>query len=41
MSFLSSAWPWQGLLFFPVLLIFIGILLFSATTLAFFIKQRV
>ncbi|HEY5002462.1 MAG TPA: permease [Ktedonobacteraceae bacterium] len=41
MSFLSSAWPWKGLLFFPALLIFIGILLFSAATLAFFVKQRV
>ncbi len=41
MSFLASALPWRGLLFFPALLIFIGVLLFSTTTLAFFVKQRV
>jgi uncharacterized membrane protein YraQ (UPF0718 family) len=41
MSFLASALPWKGLLFFPALLIFIGVLLFSTTTLAFFVKQKV
>ncbi len=41
MSFLASALPWRGLLFFPALLIFIGVLLFSTTTLAFFVKQKV
>ena len=40
-SFLSSALPWRGLLFFPLLLVFIGILLFSTATLAFFVKQRI
>lgn len=40
-SLLSSAQPWQGLLFFPLLLVFIGILLFSTATLAFFVKQRI
>jgi uncharacterized membrane protein YraQ (UPF0718 family) len=39
MNLLSSALPWQGLLFFPVLLVFIGVLLFSTATLAFYIKQ--
>jgi uncharacterized membrane protein YraQ (UPF0718 family) len=41
MNFLSSALPWRGLLFFPALLIFIGILLFSTATLAFYVKQSV
>lgn len=40
-NFLSSALPWRGLLFFPLLLVFIGILLFSTATLAFFVKQRI
>ncbi|WP_165423550.1 permease [Ktedonosporobacter rubrisoli] len=39
MNLLSSALPWKGLLFFPVLLIFIGVLLFSTATLAFYVKQ--
>lgn len=38
-NFLSSALPWRGLLFFPALLIFIGVLLFSTATLAFYVKQ--
>jgi uncharacterized protein len=33
--------PWQGLAFFPALLVFIGVLLFSTATLAFYVKQRV
>ncbi len=41
MNLLSSALPWRGLLFFPALLIFIGILLFSTATLAFYVKQTV
>jgi len=41
MSFLSSALPWRGLLFFPALLVFIGVLLFSTATLAFYVKQSV
>jgi len=41
MSLLSSALPWHGLLFFPALLIFIGVLLFSTATLAFYVKQSV
>ncbi len=40
-NLLSSALPWRGLLFFPLLLVFIGILLFSTATLAFFVKQRI
>lgn len=36
-----SALPWQGLAFFPALLVFIGVLLFSTATLAFYVKQRV
>ena len=39
MSLLPSALPWQGLLFFPALLVFIGVLLFSTATLAFYVKQ--
>jgi uncharacterized membrane protein YraQ (UPF0718 family) len=39
MSFLPSALPWQGLAFFPALLVFIGVLLFSTATLAFYVKQ--
>src|SRR5215472_2781738 len=39
MNLLPSALPWQGLLFFPALLIFIGVLLFSTATLAFYLKQ--
>lgn len=41
MNFLSSALPWRGLLFFPALLIFIGVLLFSTATLAFYVKQSI
>jgi uncharacterized membrane protein YraQ (UPF0718 family) len=36
-----AAAPWQGLAFFPALLVFIGVLLFSTATLAFYVKQRV
>jgi len=39
MNLLPSALPWRGLLFFPALLIFIGVLLFSTATLAFYMKQ--
>src|SRR5947209_832257 len=39
MSLLPSALPWQGVLFFPALLVFIGVLLFSTATLAFYVKQ--
>src|SRR5919205_1334374 len=39
MTFLPSALPWRGLLFFPALLIFIAVLLFSTATLAFYVKQ--
>ena len=39
MTFLPSALPWHGLLFFPVLLVFVGVLLFSTATLAFYVKQ--
>ncbi|WIG61238.1 MAG: hypothetical protein OJF49_003986 [Ktedonobacterales bacterium] len=38
-SLVNSALPWQGVLFFPGLLIFIGVLLFSTATLAFYVKQ--
>ncbi len=41
MNLLSSALPWRGLLFFPALLVFIGVLLFSTATLAFYVKQSV
>lgn len=41
MNLLSSALPWQGLLFFPALLFFIGMLLFSTATLAFYVKQTI
>ena len=37
----SSALPWNGLLFFPALLAFIAVLLFSTATLAFYIKQTI
>lgn len=40
MNFLSSSLPWRGLLLFPALLMFIGVLLFSTATLAFYVKQR-
>jgi uncharacterized membrane protein YraQ (UPF0718 family) len=39
MNFLASALPWRGLLFFPALLVFIGVLLFSSATIAFYLKQ--
>jgi uncharacterized membrane protein YraQ (UPF0718 family) len=39
MSFLPSALPWRGLALFPALLVFIGVLLFSVATLAFYVKQ--
>jgi len=35
----ASALPWNSLLFFPALLAFIGVLLFSTATLAFYVKQ--
>lgn len=41
MNLLPSAIPWQGLLFFPALLVFIGVLLFSTATLAFYVKQTI
>src|SRR5947209_219202 len=41
MDLLSSALPWRGLLFFPALLVFIVVLLFSTATLAFYMKQTV
>ncbi len=41
MNLLPSALPWKGLLAFPLLLIFIGVLLFSTATLAFYLKQTV
>lgn len=41
MNLVASALPWKGLLFFPALLVFIGVLLFSTATLAFYIKQTV
>ncbi len=39
MNLLPSALPWRGLLYFPALLVFIGVLLFSTATLAFYVKQ--
>ncbi len=39
MSFLTSALPWKGIVFFPALLAFIAVLLFSTATLAFYVKQ--
>src|SRR5712692_10307420 len=41
MNLLSSALPWEGLAAFPALLIFIGVLLFSTATLAFYVKQTI
>ncbi len=41
MNLLPSALPWRGLLFFPALLVFIGVLLFSTATLAFYVKQTI
>lgn len=41
MTFLSSALPWYQLALFPALLIFIGVLLFSTATLAFYLKQTI
>lgn len=41
MSFLPSALPWRGLALFPALLVFIGVLLFSTATLAFYVKQTI
>jgi uncharacterized membrane protein YraQ (UPF0718 family) len=38
-SFLTSALPWKGIVFFPALLAFIAVLLFSTATLAFYVKQ--
>jgi uncharacterized protein len=38
-TLLNSALPWRSLLFFPALLAFIGVLLFSTATLAFYVKQ--
>ncbi|MDQ6645190.1 MAG: permease, partial [Chloroflexota bacterium] len=39
MNLLPSALPWRGVLIFPMLLIFIGVVLFSTATLAFYVKQ--
>lgn len=39
MNLLSSALPWQGLFFFPALLVLLGVLLFSSATLAFYVRQ--
>src|SRR5438034_2127828 len=39
MNLLPSALPWRGVLVFPMLLVFIGVLLFSTATLAFYVKQ--
>lgn len=36
-----TALPWQGLAFFPALFIFIGVMVFSTATLAFYLKQRI
>jgi uncharacterized membrane protein YraQ (UPF0718 family) len=41
MNLLPSVLPWKGLLAFPLLLIFIGVLLFSTATLAFYVKQTI
>ncbi len=41
MNLLPSALPWRGLLYFPALLVFIGVLLFSTATLAFYVKQTI
>jgi uncharacterized membrane protein YraQ (UPF0718 family) len=41
MSLLPSALPWAGLAAFPVLLVFISVLLFSIAALAFYIKQTI
>ena len=41
MNLLPSALPWQGLVAFPVLLVFISVLLFSTATLAFYVKQTI
>ncbi|HEY7781724.1 MAG TPA: permease [Ktedonobacterales bacterium] len=38
-SLLPSALPWHGLAYFPFLLVFICVLLFSVATLAFYVKQ--
>lgn len=35
-----AALPWQGLAFFPALFVFIGVMVFSTATLAFYLKQR-
>jgi uncharacterized membrane protein YraQ (UPF0718 family) len=39
MTFISSAIPWYQLVLFPALLVFIGVLLFSTATVAFYLKQ--
>ncbi len=41
MNLLPSALPWRALATFPALLIFIGVLLFSTATLAFYVKQTI
>jgi uncharacterized membrane protein YraQ (UPF0718 family) len=41
MNLLPSAVPWRGLLFYPALLIFLGIMLFSTAFLAFYVKQTI
>jgi uncharacterized protein len=38
-NLLPSALPWKGLAAFPALLAFVGVLLFSTATLAFYVKQ--
>lgn len=38
-NLLPSALPWRGLAYFPFLLVFICVLLFSVATLAFYVKQ--
>ena len=39
MTFFSSAFPWSQVALFPALLVFIGVVLFSTATLAFYLKQ--
>jgi uncharacterized protein len=41
MTFISSALPWYQLALFPALLVFIGVVLFSTATLAFYLKQTI
>ncbi|HEX9038289.1 MAG TPA: permease [Ktedonobacterales bacterium] len=39
-NLVPTALPWQGLAFFPALFAFIGVMVFSTATLAFYLKQR-